>query len=57
MAWKILKQFNPNSNTVWVEKLTEEDTVETFTTKKAGNARIIELQAIDNTRSYKVIKT
>ena len=57
MAWKILKQFNPNSNTVWVEKLTEEDTVETFTTKKAGNARIIELQAVDNTRSYKVIKT
>ena len=57
MAWKILKQFNPNSNTVWVEKLTEEDTVETFTTKKAGNARIVELQAIDNTRRYKVVKT
>tara|TARA_R110000851_G_scaffold287879_1_gene441932 strand:- start:327 stop:500 length:174 start_codon:yes stop_codon:yes gene_type:complete len=57
MAWKILKQFNPNSNTVWVEKLTEEDTVETFTTKKAGNARIVELHAIDNTRSYKVVKT
>ena len=57
MAWKILKKFNLNSNTVWVEKLTEEDTVETFTTKKAGNARIVELQAIDNTRSYKVIKT
>jgi|TARA_B110000967_G_C18770646_1_gene502876 hypothetical protein len=57
MAWKILKQFNANSNTVWVEKLTEEDTVESFSTKKAGNARIVELQAIDNTRNYKVIKT
>ena len=57
MAWKILKQFNVNSNTVWVEKLTDEDTVETFTTKKAGNARIVELEAIDNTRSYKVFKT
>jgi hypothetical protein len=57
MAWKILKQFNPNSNTVWVEKLTEEDTVETFTTKKAGNARIVELKVEDSTRNYKVIKT
>jgi len=57
MAWKILKQFNPNSNTVWVEKLTEEDTVETFTTKRAATARIVELEAEDNTRNFKVIKT
>lgn len=57
MAWKILKQFNLNSNTVWVEKLTEEDSIETFTTKKAATARIVELEAEDNTRNFKVIKT
>ena len=34
MAWKILKQFNLTSSTEWVEKLTAEDTVEQFTTKK-----------------------
>lgn len=56
MAWKILKQFDTKSNTVWVEKLTDEDTVESFSTKKAANARIVELKGIDNTRNYKVIK-
>ena len=57
MAWKILKQFNLNSNTVWVEKLTEEDTVETFTTKKAATARIVELEEQNVDRKFKIIKT
>ena len=57
MAWKILKQFNLNSNTVWVEKLTEEDTVETFTTKKSATARIVELEEQNVDRKFKIIKT
>jgi hypothetical protein len=57
MAWKILKQFNLTSSTVWVEKLTAEDTVEQFTTKKAATARIVELQEQHTGREFKVVKT
>jgi hypothetical protein len=57
MAWKILKQFKIESKTVWVEKLSSEDTVEKFTTKKAATSRIEELQAEDSSRMFKVIKT
>ena len=56
MAWKVVKQFNAECNTVWVEKLSSEDTVEKFTTKTAANARMAELEAADNSRLYKVIK-
>ncbi len=56
MAWKVLKQFKAECNTVWVEKLSTEDTVEKFTTKTAANARMAELEAADNSRLYKVIK-
>ena len=57
MAWKILKQFNLNSSTVWVEKLTTEDNVEQFSTKKAATARIVELKEQDTNREFKVTKT
>jgi len=57
MAWKILKQFNLNSSTVWVEKLTTEDNVEQFSTKKAATARIVELKEQDTSREFKVVKT
>lgn len=56
MAWKVLKQFDVECNTVWVEKLSAEDTVEKFTTKTAANARMAELVTADNSRLYKVIK-
>lgn len=56
MAWKVLKQFDAECNTVWVEKLSAEDTVEKFTTKTAANSRMAELEAADNSRLYKVIK-
>ena len=56
MAWKVLKQFNAQSATVWVEKLTSEDSIEQFSTKTAANARKAELEAADSSRLYKVIK-
>jgi len=57
MAWKILKQYTSNSNQVWVEKLTEADNIESFSTEEEATARIVELRAIDSTRTYKVIST
>ncbi len=57
MAWKILKQFNLTSSTVWVEKLTAEDSVEQFPTKKAATARIVELKEQFIGREFKVVKT
>mgnify|MGYP001626741748 FL=1 len=57
MAWKILKQFNLKSSTVWVEKLTVEDNVEQFPTKKAATARIVELKEQFTGREFKVVKT
>jgi hypothetical protein len=56
MAWKILKQFKIESKTVWVEKLSAEDTVDKFTTKTAATAKKQELEAADNSRLYKIIK-
>lgn len=57
MAWKVLKQYRIESKTVWVEKLSSEDTVEKFTTKKAATSRMEELQVEDSSRMFKVIKT
>ena len=57
MAWKVLKQYKIESKTVWVEKLSSEDTVEKFTTKKAATSRMEELQVEDSSRMFKVIKT
>ncbi len=57
MAWKILKQFNLTSSTVWVEKLTAEDSVEQFPTKQAATARIVELKEQFIGREFKVVKT
>ena len=56
MAWKVLKQFNVQSATVWVEKIDSDDTVDKFSTKKAANAKMVELEAADNSRLYKVVK-
>ena len=56
MAWKVLKQFNEECMTVWVEKLTPEDTVDQYSTKTAANNKKAELEAADNSRLYKVVK-
>jgi len=56
MAWKVLKQFNAQSATVWVEKLTAEDSIDKFNTKSAATARMQELEAADSSRLYKVVK-
>lgn len=56
MAWKIFKQFNTQSATVWVEKLNSDDTVDKFTTKKAATAKMEELKIADDSRLYKVVK-
>ena len=56
MAWKVLKQFNAECNTVWVEKLSADDTVDQYSTKTAANNKKAELEAADNSRLYKVIQ-
>lgn len=56
MAWKVLKQFNEECMTVWVEKLTPEDTIDQYSTKTAANNKKSELEAADNSRLYKVVK-
>jgi hypothetical protein len=56
MAWKILKQFNAQSATVWVQKLNAEDVIHKFSTKKAATEKMEELKAADNSRLYKVVK-
>lgn len=56
MKVKILKQFQPSSGTVWVEKLNEDDTIELFETKAAANERVHELKQLDSTREYKIVK-
>ena len=56
MAWKVLKQFNEECMTVWVEKLTSEDTIDQYSTKTAANNKKSELEAADNSRLYKVVK-
>lgn len=56
MAWKILKQFNTQSATVWVEKLNAEDVIHKFSTKKAATEKMEELKIADDSRLYKVVK-
>lgn len=47
MAYKIVKQFQPNSNVLWVEKLTPEDTVDIFDTEAEALAKVSQLQSTD----------
>ncbi len=56
MAYKIVKQFNPESATVWVEKLSTEDNIESFETESDATARKAELELADNSRLYKIIE-
>jgi len=56
MAYKIVKQFNPESATVWVEKLSTEDNIESFEIESDAVTRKAELESADNTRLYKIIE-
>jgi len=56
MAWKVLKQFNPQSATVWVEKISADDTVDVYDTEAEAQTKKSELEIADNSRSYKVIQ-
>jgi hypothetical protein len=67
MAFKILKQLIPAptgadpswaQRSVWVEKLTSEDTAYSFETESEANTKRDELTAADSTtRIYKVIES
>lgn len=56
MAWKVLKQFNVECNTVWVEKLSADDNVDVYETQAEAESKKSELQSSDNSRLYKIIE-
>jgi len=56
MAYKVLKQFQPNTSNVWVEKLSAEDTVDVFETQAQAESKKSELQAGDPTRKFQIIE-
>jgi len=56
MAYKVLKQFNPQSATVWVEKLSDDDTADIFDTQSAAESKKTELEAADDSRLYKIVE-
>lgn len=56
MAYKILKQFQPGTSTVWVEKLSAEDTLDIFDTEAEAVAKVQELQSSDTTRKFKFVE-
>lgn len=56
MAWKVLKQFTIECNTVWVEKLSTEDTVDVYETQAEAETKKSELQSSDNSRLYKIVE-
>jgi hypothetical protein len=56
MAYKVLKQFNPQSATVWVEKISDDDTVDVYDTEAAAESKKTELEAADDSRLYKIVE-
>ena len=56
MAYKVLKQFNPQSATVWVEKLSDDDTTDIFDTQSAAESKKTELEEADDSRLYKIVE-
>lgn len=56
MAYKILKQFQPNTKNVWVEKLSADDTVDVFDTEAEAQTKKAELESADNTRAYQIVE-
>jgi len=56
MAYKVLKQFQPNTANVWVEKLSSEDTVDVFDTLAEAESKKSELEAGDTARKFQIIE-
>ena len=56
MAFKVLKQFKPESATVWVERLTESDLVDEFDTIEEAQSKKTGLETADNSRLYKIVE-
>jgi hypothetical protein len=56
MAFKVLKQFKPESATVWVERLTESDSLDEFDTIEEAQSKKTELETADNSRLYKIVE-
>jgi len=56
MAYKILKQFQPNTKNVWVEKLSADDTVDVFDTQAEAESKKSELESADTTRKFQIIE-
>jgi len=56
MSYLILKQFNPLSQHVWVEKLTDDDTKDIYDTEAEAEAKKAELEANDPSRQYKIVE-
>ncbi len=56
MAWKVWKQCTIECNTVWVEKLSTEDTVDVYETQAEAETKKSELQSSDNSRLYKIVE-
>lgn len=54
MSYLILKQFSPQSQTVWVEKLSADDTVDIFDTLAEAETKKAELETNDPSRGYKI---
>lgn len=56
MAFKVLKQFNPQAATVWVEKLSADDTVDVYDTEAEAETKKSELETSDSSRQYKIVE-
>jgi|14BtaG_2_1085337.scaffolds.fasta_scaffold03366_2 hypothetical protein len=56
MPFKVLKQFKPESATVWVERLTESDSIDEFDTIEEAQSKKTELETADNSRLYKIVE-
>ena len=54
MAYLILKQFNPLSIHVWVEKLSDSDPIYLYDTLPEAEAKKLELENDDPSREYKI---
>ncbi len=56
MAFKVLKQYIPTAATVWVEKLSDSDSVDVYDTESAAETKKSELTTADNSRQYKIVE-
>lgn len=56
MRYKILKQYIPGNDQIWVDKLDPNDEEYYFDTIEEAEAKKLELEASDPNRSFKIIE-